>query len=271
MLLLSVQRIGFFLHRITTSRLGNRLKWVDKIFVRMYFAYKHFFEGKQLKSLFGILMEMDFLVDVGAGFGFHSKYFLLNSKRSCKVISFEPDLLNYSRLTREIEGYIHGKEFQQTDKINTYNIGVSNKSGRMYFKTDQFNPANHQLVNHPTGLSVEVQPLDHFKNMYDFSGLMFIKIDVQGHEFEVLQGAEEIILTLKPLILSEFDYSLSTLPECLQIWDFMIRRDYSAYAFTNDKWACINELPTFPIYFDLLFIPRSFSHNYPNLITKLMA
>lgn len=80
-------------------------------------------------------------------------------------------------------------------KVNTHNCGLSNKQGEMtYFKRcpDGGNNGLTRLTSEDNSLdtdTVKVFKLDDF----NLDNIGFIKIDVEGHEKEVLQGALETL------------------------------------------------------------------------------
>ena len=66
----------------------------------------------------------------------------------------------------------------------------------------------------PTGtghLTVSMRTLDDWATEQDLQRVDFIKLDVEGAEFFVLAGAEQVLARFRPLILAEFDaYWIST-------------------------------------------------------------
>ena len=68
------------------------------------------------------------------------------------------------------------------------------------------------VVRTGTGhLTVSMCPLDDWALTTGLQRLDFIKLDVEGAEFLVLAGAEQVISCFRPLILAEFDeYWIST-------------------------------------------------------------
>jgi hypothetical protein len=75
-------------------------------------------------------------------------------------------------------------------------------------------------------ISVESTTLD--KMFHELEGRVFppgaIKIDVEGHEMDVIEGAAEIISAFRPLILIEIGHTFATNPrivaQYLQKWNY---------------------------------------------------
>ena len=151
------------------------------------------------------------IIDVGANFGFHTLEFA-DLVDDGQVISFEPQKLVYYQLCGNImlNGY---------DNITAHNIALSDEHTNLkmenlqYHSEDTINIGNAHLdAYYDYGYNdVEVRTLD----SYDFENIAVLKIDVQGYEPKVLDGAIETIKKHKPIIFIEVE-----LPQ-LQIygWD----------------------------------------------------
>jgi FkbM family methyltransferase len=137
-------------------------------------------------------------VDVGANWGMYS-YAL--SKIAAKVYAFEIN----PGLAADLERY-------EQSKIQVINVGLSSASGNMVLHVPVSNNGFAMSgwgTLHPGNLpsdateirqiEVQVKPLDEFA----LSDVTFIKIDVEGHEVEVLIGANETIKKWRPIVLVE--------------------------------------------------------------------
>jgi FkbM family methyltransferase len=142
------------------------------------------------------------IVDVGANFGFHTLEFADLVEDDGQVISFEPQRLVYYQLCGNIilNGY---------DNITAHNVALSNEHNTLkmenlqYHSTDTINIGNAHLDSYyESGFNyVKVMPLDAF----DFENVGVLKIDVQGYEPKVLDGAIETIKKHKPIIFFELE------------------------------------------------------------------
>jgi FkbM family methyltransferase len=141
------------------------------------------------------------IIDVGANFGFHTLEFA-DLVDDGKVISFEPQKLVYYQLCGNIilNGY---------DNITAHNIALSDEHTNLkmenlqYHSDDTINIGNAHLdAYYGSGYNdVEVKPLD----SYEFENVAVLKIDVQGYEPKVLDGAIETIKKHKPIIFIEVE------------------------------------------------------------------
>jgi FkbM family methyltransferase len=142
------------------------------------------------------------IIDVGANFGFHTLEFA-DLVDDGKVISFEPQKLVYYQLCGNIilNGY---------DNITAHNIALSDEHTNLkmenlqYHSADTINIGNAHLdAYYGSGYNdVEVRPLD----SYEFEDVAVLKIDVQGYEPKVLDGAIETIKKHKPIIFIEVEF-----------------------------------------------------------------
>jgi FkbM family methyltransferase len=147
------------------------------------------------------LPEHGIFVDVGANIGLFSLY-VLTKRKDVDVYSFEPN----SKVRACLEST---KEFNQLDHLTIFShaIGAVDSVGKL-FKSDH-NDGGHSLnkeyeqINGGEFEDVLVKPLSRELFLTDDKKVDVIKIDVEGAEKEVLEGALELIKTDKPMLLIE--------------------------------------------------------------------
>lgn len=61
----------------------------------------------------------------------------------------------------------------------------------------------HQAVGEKFAMTVDMISLDSIGTCFDNPGISLIKIDVQGMEWEVIDGAMEVLLKHRPVIILE--------------------------------------------------------------------
>jgi FkbM family methyltransferase len=128
-------------------------------------------------------------LDIGANMGTHT---VVYSKLFKTVISFEPDIVNYNLLQSNIS------KNNITNAI-LHNKALSSKPGMV--STVAHSNHSRGCIYTVDGGTVESIPLDSL----NLENIDYIKIDVEGHELDVLQGAINTIRTNKPII--EFEYN----------------------------------------------------------------
>ena len=152
-------------------------------------------------------------LDVGANYG-HYSYVL--SKLYSKVIAFEPNSSAAACLAA-----------WKCAKVELVHVGLSSQEGEatLYIPvTNGFQMSgwgsldrdNCSTAVDAVNLTVRLRTLDSFA----FKDVGFIKIDVEGHELEVLKGAAETITACKPHLLIEVRQNESSVHELLATWGY---------------------------------------------------
>jgi FkbM family methyltransferase len=132
-----------------------------------------------------VLRPEDVFVDVGANVG---SYTLL----ACGAIgangfAFEPVPETFTRLMDNL------RLNNITERVQAMNIGISNKQGELFFTADE-NCTNHVLSDSDakavSSIRVPTMSLD---AVLSEASPTFIKIDVEGFELPVIEGAQDIL------------------------------------------------------------------------------
>jgi FkbM family methyltransferase len=156
-----------------------------------------FFEIKFLDYVCKNYNTQSGILDIGANIGNHSLFFakFLNCET---VYSFEPFPRNLLLLKKNMQNFTH--------KSKIYEIALSNKEGTMpLYNSQADNFGGFSLHSYSNGTSfivnssINVITLDSL----NLDNISMIKIDVENHENEVLEGAKQTILRNKPIIFIE--------------------------------------------------------------------
>ncbi len=150
------------------------------------------------KKLFDIysnlLKEDDIVIDVGAYIGSHTLPFAKCCPKGM-VYTFEPNRELYRTLCENLE-------LNCISNVRPYAVGVSNKSGHntLYEREDGTSRISKKTIKGDP-IKIECIAIDTF--LPHLNKCKLLKIDVEGHEFEVLQGALKLIKNCRPYILIE--------------------------------------------------------------------
>ncbi len=142
------------------------------------------------------------VIDVGTNIG----YTTLLLSRACphgKIIGIEPSI----ELFKTLEDHVKLNAFTNVKCLNI-GLGEKNKTVRLYKVNETNNGMNRIFENNNIPLNSEritIKTLDEVvseENMYTIDAL---KIDVEGYELKVLQGAMNVLKNHHPVLLVEID------------------------------------------------------------------
>lgn len=139
-----------------------------------------------LGAILPFIEEGDWVVDAGAFIGDHTIAYLKKVGGTGKVFAFEPNPAAYSCLCHNCPDAV------------TFNCGLSNQESVANYHPDQNAGAGH--LSHGTG-DIKLMTLDSL----NLRRCDFLKIDVEGWEYEALKGAEKTILVNKPVMWIEIN------------------------------------------------------------------
>ncbi|HEY9177364.1 MAG TPA: FkbM family methyltransferase [Flavipsychrobacter sp.] len=156
--------------------------------------YVGLLEFNEMCFVLHMLRENDMFGDIGANVGVYS--ILASVNAGAFAISAEPVPVTYGHLVRNVK--VNNAE----DKITALQCGVGDKEGVLKF-TDNFDTINGVVLNQDTDehtVSVQVKTLD---TIFSDTKPVLLKIDVEGYEWQVLQGATSVFAdaTLKAVII----------------------------------------------------------------------
>lgn len=136
------------------------------------------------------------VIDVGANVGALT-LLMAQVANNGKVLAIEPGKTTCSRLRHNVS---LNPELQNVVEI--HQVGVSDKKGELFWKEDENNRGNAGLLEHE-GEIVSVDTLDHIVDSAGLVKIDFLKIDVEGMEYEVIKGGMASIIKYRPLIYYE--------------------------------------------------------------------
>jgi len=137
----------------------------------------------------------DIVFDIGAYVGDTALWFSKAVGPQGKVYAFEPEPGNFEKLKANLER-------NNVTNVIPLQLAVSETEGEMQVSSAA---GSSVITQAGTGLSVKVTTIDKFMEANKLPRVDFIKMDVEGHELKVLEGAHETIQAFKPsLALSAY-------------------------------------------------------------------
>ncbi|MGB5823286.1 MAG: FkbM family methyltransferase [Proteocatella sp.] len=167
----------------------------DDFIQRLIYENKTFYEIGMLEDIRKRIGNNKIIVDIGANIGNHTVYFAKICKAK-QVYSFEPQKNIFDILQKNLE--INNI----SNKVKLYNMGVGKE--HFYASIDVLDTNNYGMskINKMNKGSVEINSLDSLL-LKEVDSVDMIKIDVEGMELDVLNGAKEILKKYKPIIYIE--------------------------------------------------------------------
>ena len=160
-------------------------------------------ESKEVKFLKALKLKNKVVYDVGANAGMFSLFLASSVKSSGKVYSFEPNPICYDLLKKNID-------LNSFSNVKTYNfaIGAKNYTDKLLFDpawtgTGTLNSNIQDNMKNIEEVKVNVVSMDNFIPEMKIPVPDFVKIDVEGLEYDVLSGMKDTLKNIKPKLFIE--------------------------------------------------------------------
>lgn len=190
------------------------------------------------------IKKFNYFFDIGANFGFYSA-FASKLNPNLTIFSFEP-------LTNIYKNQIDFLKLNDT-KSKSENLAISNFDGisTFYIPDKDIISEIHTATLNPDFFynksfkmiekQVKTITLDSYVDKITFNQTerILIKLDVEGHEFNVFKGAVNFLKTSKPIIICEIEMNSEYLRE---LYNLLVSLNYSFYIFQNDFLIKIKEI-----------------------------
>lgn len=181
------------------------------------------------------------IFDVGANSGQYQAEILSNvNLEKFKVYSFEPSPSTFELL-----------EKNKTNKTKNFNIGFGSKEETLeLFRTGVGSPLSslHQKTGNDyyktkfvDSEKVQIKQLDQFCIENNIDHIHYLKLDVEGHELEVLKGAKDT-LQAKKIDMIQFEFGPPNIDSRTYLRDFVnvLENDYKIFRVMTHGFHEIN-------------------------------
>jgi len=184
-----------------------------------------------------LVKKGDIVIDVGANIGVFSAYLSREVGAAGKVFAFEPVKETFWRLQETLA-------LNRCENLSAYQIALSNKPGNFtmnvfepqYSAWNSFGRPQFGDVK-PTGVEkVTADTLDRFADKHGLKKINFVKIDVEGFEKDVLEGAKKL---LKAGAIDCLSFEISDIPlrgggrVARDVFDLLASLGYVAYRYDS--------------------------------------
>ena len=157
-------------------------------------------------DLLGKVDENDTIFDVGANFGLMSLQFA--KQTGAKIYAFEPTDYAFAKLEKNLS--LNTELGERISPVKALiSSGFDNKEMKTY-SSWKINGRKGSKGEHPvhggeakSHSDAQKMTLDEFSRNNGIDNVAFIKIDTDGHEYNILLGARELLRTQKPIIIFE--------------------------------------------------------------------
>jgi FkbM family methyltransferase len=146
-------------------------------------------------------------IDIGSNIGYYA--LLEGSKIGEKGIVFaiEPSPENFSTL-------IYNTKLQQNHNIHTFNFAIGDKNSEIEFligkksNWSKVKDENDIIKSEDKIIKVPVKTLDSFVKDNEIEKIDLLRMDVEGYENNIINGATEVLIKFKPKIMVEIHKSI---------------------------------------------------------------
>jgi FkbM family methyltransferase len=175
------------------------------------------------------------IFDVGANKGQYANLINKVFDGSAKIYSFEPGKFTYSELLKNIKNI---------KNVKTYNFGLGSEERDMYLNYDDQGSGlasvyerklEHANIDFKKKEKIDIRTLDGFCKANKIERIDLLKIDVEGHEMEVLKGAKTI-LDGRKISAIQFEFGGCNIDSRTYFQDFfyLLKKDYAIYRILQD-------------------------------------
>jgi FkbM family methyltransferase len=210
-----------------TATLSSVLfRYAPSVYTALYDRYKRRSERGNIALIQRCVQAGHRVVDIGANIGFYTQLLAECVGPEGCVRAFEPDPLNHARLVERVRG---------CPQVRVYRAAATDRSGTVALHlSPDLNVDHRTYATDETRETIDVPAValdDVFRN--DPGAIDFLKMDIQGAEYEALVGMTELIcrspdvriLTeLAPFAYDRFGAGLDAILALLDGWGFEVRR-----------------------------------------------
>jgi FkbM family methyltransferase len=194
-----LQHAGLFAYRALARTGIMKQAWARRAFLTAYSVYKTWIEAGPIDRLEDFVPPGSTVVDVGANVGFFTlKFARWIGEQGC-VIAIEPDLDNFETLAAKIAA----AGFER--RVRLHQAAAAAEGGFIRLQRNELHPGDHRITFGAQGMIVPAVTIDDLAAEAVARPVSLVKIDVQGAEMLVLEGAKRTLAEIRPALFVEVD------------------------------------------------------------------
>ena len=164
------------------------------------------------------------LFDVGAHHGEYSRHVLSATNSFSNIYCFEPSLNSFKQLCAT---------FYDEKRVRCHNLAFGNNDHTLHLTSEREHGATARIIDGTKGVrseEIRVSTIDHFLEDQQIPVIDFLKIDTEGFEVPVLEGASQAIAN-NQIEMIQFEFGETFLPygRSLQNVFDLLAPNYSIY------------------------------------------
>lgn len=249
--------------------------------------YRGVYDPFLLQSIRALLDPDDLFLDIGANIGFYTvaiAAFLRSRRGMGGVVAFEPLQANHQRLMANL------RINRLDDLVCAFQLGLSNCSDRLQIvlREDFLNGSTTGNASISTGSHdfdkgfrtdvIRVRPLDdvwpELKAKLSSRRIGLVKMDIEGHEDQCLEGALKTFASERPILLMEVNKPYYrargvSLSECFG--SHVVPEDYRVYRYQSPSWTLISSLESCAEIDNVFLVPVEKEHCFKDRLVAIRS
>lgn len=181
--------------------------------------------------------ENPVIFDVGGNIGNYSRAVLDRFNR-CQIHAFEPSLNTFNLFCRNISSPL----------VKAHNFGFSDQDGKFLLYSNMEGSGLASVYQRTTTVAMPLQEeislttIDSFCSKEEIHRIHLLKIDVEGHELKVLQGARQMLAN-SAIDVIQFEFGGCNIDSRTYFHDFwkILHKNYDIYRVLKDGLQRITE------------------------------
>jgi FkbM family methyltransferase len=224
------------------SALKNGITWLSNEDIAIFTSADNYIEWSllstgtyedEINKLIRISLKPgNIALDIGANIGLQSIRMSQCTGAEGKVYAFEP-------LAHLQEKFSNNIKLNKANNIKLFPFALANEESTADFKISKntWNQGTFSIGNNDGGPDTQcviIKIADNVPEIKELSRLDLVKIDVEGFEYQVLQGLKQTIDKYKPRIIFEYDsnYWLTNGQNMNDCFNFLNELHYTLYQIT---------------------------------------